>query len=228
MFERLHKMGIPPIILRTQYRCHPLISSICSSLFYNGVLINGVADQQRQPLIDWLPTVSFFDVKNGEEKCENDGSFSNIKEAYFTVKLLGKILSSGIEPSSVGVITQYRSQVHKISTFLREANINLPHSDLKMIQISTVDAFQGAEKDIIILSCVRSNNVGFIDCPRRTNVALSRARRHLVVIGNHRLLKMNKIWDRVIRTCVNENALFMEPDKFLRSIKIESEELVDK
>ena len=70
MFERLHKMGIPPIILHTQYRCHPLISSICSSLFYNGVLINGVADQQRQPLIDWLPTVSFFDVKNGEEKCE--------------------------------------------------------------------------------------------------------------------------------------------------------------
>lgn len=228
MFERLQKMGILPIILRTQYRCHPLISNICSNLFYDGVLINGVTDQQRQPVIDWLPTVSFFNVKNGEEKCENHGSFSNIMEAYFTVKLLGKILSCGIEPSSVGVITQYRSQVYKISTFLREANINLPHSDLKMIQISTVDAFQGAEKDIIILSCVRSNNVGFIDCPRRTNVALSRARRHLAVIGNHRLLKMNKIWNRVIGTCVNKKTFFMEPDKFLRSIKTESEELVDK
>ena len=69
---------------------------------------------------------------------------------------------------------------------------------LKSIQVSTVDAFQGAERDIIILGCVRSRNLGFIEDCRRLNVAITRARRHLIVVGKETLLRRNHHWRYII------------------------------
>ena len=68
----------------------------------------------------------------------------------------------------------------------------------KQIQVSTVDAFQGAERDIIILGCVRTKNLGFTEDCRRLNVAITRARRHLIVVGKESLLRRNNNWRYII------------------------------
>ncbi|KAJ7417580.1 hypothetical protein WISP_63752 [Willisornis vidua] len=80
--------------------------------------------------------------------------------------------------------------------------------EVKPVQVSTVDAFQGAEKEIIVLSCVRTRHFGFIDSHRRMNVALTRARRHLLIVGNLPCLSRNRLWGRVIHHCKGrENGL---------------------
>ncbi|XP_047124411.1 5'-3' DNA helicase ZGRF1 isoform X2 [Hydra vulgaris] len=219
LFERMQRLFLKPFVLRTQYRCHPSISSICNKMFYDNMLLDGVTANDRQKLVNWLPTLSFIDV-NGQEQCDFENSYSNVCEAQFVVNLLELIFETGIEPNQVGVITQYKSQVAKIASFLRESKSCITSSNLKAIQMSTVDAFQGAEKEIIILSCVRSRHIGFIDCPFRTNVALSRAKRHLVIAGNKKLLTSNACWNGVLNICNLEKAVIMSSTDFLKNINI--------
>ncbi|XP_074084781.1 5'-3' DNA helicase ZGRF1 isoform X3 [Macrotis lagotis] len=171
LFDRLCLMGHEAILLRTQYRCHPAISAIANDLFYEGNLKNGISEIERSPLLDWLPTLCFYNVK-GIEQIERDNSFHNVAEAAFTLKLIQSLIASGIEGSMIGVITLYKSQMYK-----------------------------GAEKEIIILSCVRTKQVGFIDSEKRMNVALTRGKRHLLIVGNLDCLKKNRLWGRVIQHC---------------------------
>ncbi|KAM9381941.1 5'-3' DNA helicase ZGRF1 [Phaethornis superciliosus] len=205
LFDRLCLMGHKPILLRTQYRCHPAISAIANKLFYGGNLIDGVSEEDRSPLLDWLPTLCFYSV-NGVEQIERDNSFYNMAEVHFTVKLIQSLIASGIEGSAIGVITLYKSQMCKIQNVL--SSVHSEAFDTKPVQVSTVDAFQGAEKEIIVLSCVRSRQVGFIDSERRANVALTRAKRHLLIVGNLACLSKNRLWGRVIQHCKGwENGL---------------------
>ena len=95
---------------------------------------------------------------------------------------------------SIGVILTYRSQVELIQQLILES----PNRAMHDIQVSTVDAFQGAEKDIIVLGCVRTRNLGFIEDCRRLNVAITRARRHLIVVGKETLLRKNTHWRYII------------------------------
>nr|XP_008525630.1 PREDICTED: protein ZGRF1 isoform X7 [Equus przewalskii] len=152
LFDRLCLMGHKPVLLRTQYRCHPAISAIANDLFYEGNLINGVSETERSPLLEWLPTLCFYNVK-GLEQIERDNSFHNVAEAAFTLKLIQSLIASGISGSLIGVITLYKSQMYKLCHLLSAVDFDHPH--LKAVQVSTVDAFQGAEKEIIILSCER-------------------------------------------------------------------------
>ncbi|XP_030335783.1 protein ZGRF1 isoform X2 [Strigops habroptila] len=205
LFDRLCLMGHKAIVLRTQYRCHPAISAIANDLFYDGNLIDGISEEDRSPLLDWLPTLCFYNV-NGVEQTERDNSFYNMPEAYFTVKLTQALIASGIEGSAVGVITLYKSQMCKIQNLL--CGVQTEVSKIKAVQVSTVDAFQGAEKEIIVLSCVRTRQIGFIDSEKRMNVALTRARRHLLIVGNLPCLSRNRLWGRVIHHCKGwENGL---------------------
>uniref|UniRef100_A0A663MJW4 5'-3' DNA helicase ZGRF1 n=2 Tax=Athene cunicularia TaxID=194338 RepID=A0A663MJW4_ATHCN len=198
-------MGHKPILLRTQYRCHPAISAIANELFYEGNLTDGVSEQDRSPLVDWLPTLCFYSV-NGVEQIERDNSFYNMAEVHFTVKLIQSLVASGIEGSAVGVITLYKSQMCKIQNLL--SGIYSEAFEVKAVQVSTVDAFQGAEKEIIVLSCVRTRQIGFIDSEKRMNVALTRAKRHLLIVGNLACLSRNRLWGRVIHHCKGlENGL---------------------
>ncbi|XP_074849521.1 5'-3' DNA helicase ZGRF1 [Carettochelys insculpta] len=198
LFDRLCLMGHKAVILRTQYRCHPAISAIVNDLFYEGNLLDGISETDRSPLLDWLPTLCFFNV-NGIEQIERDNSIYNMAEVYFIIKLVQSLTASGIEGSKIGVITLYKSQMYKIYNLLSAV-----HSDaveFKAVQVSTVDAFQGAEKEIIVLSCVRTRQVGFIDSERRMNVALTRGKRHLLIVGNLACLSKNKLWGHVIHHC---------------------------
>ncbi|XP_074011107.1 5'-3' DNA helicase ZGRF1 [Numenius arquata] len=205
LFDRLCLMGHKPILLRTQYRCHPAISAIANELFYEGHLIDGVSEKDRSPLLDWLPTLCFYSV-NGVEQIERDNSFYNMAEVHFTVKLLQALIASGIKGSAIGVITLYKSQMCKIQNFL--SGIHAEALEVKAVQVSTVDAFQGAEKEIVVLSCVRTRQIGFIDSEKRMNVALTRAKRHLLIVGNLACLSKNRLWGRVIHHCKGwENGL---------------------
>nr|XP_055241172.1 protein ZGRF1 isoform X8 [Gorilla gorilla gorilla] len=112
LFDRLCLMGHKPILLRTQYRCHPAISAIANDLFYKGALMNGVTEIERSPLLEWLPTLCFYNVK-GLEQIERDNSFHNVAEATFTLKLIQSLIASGIAGSMIGVITLYKSQMYK-------------------------------------------------------------------------------------------------------------------
>ncbi|XP_071892980.1 5'-3' DNA helicase ZGRF1 isoform X10 [Anas platyrhynchos] len=205
LFDRLCLMGHKTIPLRTQYRCHPAISAIANELFYEGNLIDGVSEKERSPLLDWLPTLCFYSA-NGTEQTERDNSFYNMAEAHFTVKLIQSLIASGIEGSVIGVITLYKSQMCKIQNLLN--SVHSEAFEIKAVQVSTVDAFQGAEKEIIVLSCVRTRQMGFIDSEKRMNVALTRAKRHLLIVGNLACLSKNRLWGRVIHHCKKwENGL---------------------
>ncbi|XP_023376629.1 protein ZGRF1 [Pteropus vampyrus] len=198
LFDRLCLMGHEPVLLRTQYRCHPAISAVANDLFYGGVLVNGVSEADRTPLLAWLPTLCFYSVR-GLEQTEGDNSFHNVAEAAFTLKLIRAVLASGVPGSAVGVITLYRAQMCKLCHLLRDADSDPP--EVKAVQVSTVDAFQGAEKEIVILSCVRTRQVGFIDSEKRMNVALTRGRRHLLIVGHLACLRGSRLWGRVIQHC---------------------------
>ncbi|XP_041252764.1 protein ZGRF1 [Onychostruthus taczanowskii] len=198
LFDRLCLMGHSPILLRTQYRCHPALSAIANELFYHGHLTDGISEGDRAPLLEWLPTLCFYSV-HGVEQIERDNSFYNMAEAHFTVKLIQSLIASGIEGADIGVITLYKSQMYKIQSLLSGAHSEA--FEVKPVQVSTVDAFQGAEREIIVLSCVRTRHFGFIDSEKRMNVALTRARRHLLIVGSLPCLSRNRLWGRVIHHC---------------------------
>uniref|UniRef100_A0A8C5M2X6 5'-3' DNA helicase ZGRF1 n=1 Tax=Leptobrachium leishanense TaxID=445787 RepID=A0A8C5M2X6_9ANUR len=199
IFDRLCMMGHRAILLKTQYRCHPAISTVTNELFYDGHLLNGVSEDDRKPLLDWLPTLCFYNA-NGIEMVEGSNSFHNVEEANFTVKLIQSLIATGIEGSMIGVVTLYKAQMYKICTLLSNTDL-CDSSEVKAVQVSTVDAFQGAEKEVIILSCVRTKQVGFIDSEKRMNVALTRGKRHLLIVGSLACLRKNKLWEHVIHHC---------------------------
>ncbi|XP_038611142.1 protein ZGRF1 isoform X2 [Tachyglossus aculeatus] len=198
LFDRLCIMGHHAVLLRTQYRCHPAISAIANDLFYEGSLIDGISERDRRPLLDWLPTLCFYNV-HGSEQIGRDNSFHNLAEATFTLKLIQSLIASGIEASAIGVITLYKSQMNQLCNLFSAGHSDYPN--IKAVQVSTVDAFQGAEKEVIVLSCVRTRQFGFIDSERRTNVALTRGKRHLLIVGNLACLKKNRLWGNVIQHC---------------------------
>ena len=116
LFDRLLAMGKSPVVLRTQYRCHPLISQFSNEAFYDGRLLNGVTEGMRARLSQSVPTLGFYDVEQGRERCDREGSFSNAQEAAFVLTLLGHFLEAGVSPRDVGVITLYKAQ----STLIRQ------------------------------------------------------------------------------------------------------------
>ena len=115
-------------------------------------------------------------------------SYLNRTEAAHVEKLVSRFLDGGATPDQVGVVTPYEGQRAYIVSYMQR-NGSLPQKLYADIEVASVDAFQGREKDYIILSCVRSNDrqgIGFLADPRRLNVALTRARYGLVVLGNPR------------------------------------------
>ncbi|KAJ1345233.1 hypothetical protein BSLG_000747 [Batrachochytrium salamandrivorans] len=198
LFERLSECGIQPIMLRTQYRCHPNIADISSTLFYNSELLHGVNECDRPALVDGLPPAGFLNVPSGIEQSSFGGSIYNTIEAHHICDLVSQLVQLGIQPSDMGVITLYKAQGNLITKLLTEQG---DADMLRDIQVSTVDAYQGAEKAVIILSTVRTKFKGFIDEARRINVAITRAKNHLIVVGLSSLLKSIKMWEKVLSRC---------------------------
>ena len=201
LFSRLALGGVSPIPLRTQYRCHPNISAVANDLFYEGKLLDGVKVQERAALIPKLAPLMFINVPEGKETRDFDGSYYNNAEVEFVAWLLQSLMDQGVRPEEIGVITLYKAQARRIADSVKGLHIESETVSTTAIQVSTVDAFQGGEKELIILSCVRSTAGGFIDSPKRTNVALTRAKRHMLIVGHLPILIQNSLWGQVIQHC---------------------------
>ncbi|KAK6947477.1 RNA helicase UPF1, 1B domain [Dillenia turbinata] len=206
LFERLVLLGVKPIRLQVQYRMHPSLSEFPSYSFYEGTLQNGVTMNERQsPGIDFPWPVPnwpmFFYVQMGQEEISASGtSYLNRTEAANVEKIVTTFLRSGVVPSQIGVITPYEGQRAYIVNYMSR-NGALRQQLYKEIEVASVDSFQGREKDYIILSCVRSNEhqgIGFLNDPRRLNVALTRARYGIVILGNPKVLSKQPLWNSLL------------------------------
>uniref|UniRef100_A0A6N2N006 Upf1 domain-containing protein n=1 Tax=Salix viminalis TaxID=40686 RepID=A0A6N2N006_SALVM len=206
LFERLVLLGVKPIRLQVQYRMHPSLSEFPSNSFYEGTLQNGVTVNERQtPGIDFPWPVPnrpmLFYVQMGQEEISASGtSYLNRTEAANVEKIVTTFLRSGVVPSQIGVITPYEGQRAYIVNYMSR-NGALRQQLYKEIEVASVDSFQGREKDYIILSCVRSNEhqgIGFLNDPRRLNVALTRARYGIVILGNPKVLSKQPLWNSLL------------------------------
>lgn len=174
---------------------HPELSAFPSNVFYEGSLQNGVSGEERKLQIDFPwpqpDCPNFFYVSSGQEELAGSGtSYLNRTEAANVEKLTTRFIKAGVKPDQIGVITPYEGQRAYLVQYMQYQG-SLNAKIYQEVEIASVDAFQGREKDIIIISCVRSNEhqgIGFLADPRRLNVALTRAKYAVIVIGNPKVL----------------------------------------
>ncbi|KAF7799610.1 hypothetical protein EIP86_010848 [Pleurotus ostreatoroseus] len=219
LFERLVILGNRPIRLQVQYRMHPCLSEFPSNMFYEGTLQNGVTAPERlRKNVDFpwpVPDTPMFFYQNlGQEEISSSGtSFLNRTEASNVEKIVTKFFKSGVVPSQIGVVTPYEGQRSYIVSYM-QFNGTLKKDLYKDIEVASVDAFQGREKDYIILSCVRSNEhqgIGFLNDPRRLNVALTRAKYGVVILGNPKVLSKHPLWHYLLTHYKEKNCLVEGP-----------------
>ncbi|XP_064607811.1 regulator of nonsense transcripts 1-like [Liolophura sinensis] len=219
LFERLVVLGIRPIRLQVQYRMHPALSNFPSNIFYEGSLQNGVtaAERVKKGLdIPWPQAEKpmFFYTTTGQEEISSSGtSYLNRTEAANTEKIATRFLRSGIRPEQIGIITPYEGQRSYLVQYMQYSG-GLNKLLYQEIEVASVDAFQGREKDFIILSCVRSNEhqgIGFLNDPRRLNVALTRARYGIIVVGNPKVLSKQPLWNHLLTHYKEQKCLVEGP-----------------
>ncbi|KNE54904.1 hypothetical protein AMAG_00849 [Allomyces macrogynus ATCC 38327] len=219
LFERLVLLGIRPIRLQVQYRMHPCLSDFPSNMFYEGSLQNGVTAAERLrtgldfpwPVPD-LP-MFFYACYGNEEIASSGTSYLNRTEATNCEKVVTRFLKAGVQPHQIGVITPYEGQRSFVVSYM-QAHGSLKKDLYKDLEVASVDAFQGREKDYIILSCVRSNEhqgIGFLSDPRRLNVALTRAKYGVVVLGNPKVLSRHGLWHHLLTYFKEKNVLVEGP-----------------
>lgn len=189
--------------LTVQYRMHESIMGFSSRHFYGNTL---VADSSvRAHVLSDLPTiagdriddapVTFIDTAGTgwHEELEPDGeSKRNPQEGRLVLRQIQALCDAGLSPSDIAVIAPYAAQVR----WLRQ------HAVHDQLEIDTVDGFQGREKEAVVISLVRSNlsgEIGFLSDARRMNVALTRARRKLIVIGDSATLASSEFFQSLLQ-----------------------------
>lgn len=220
LFERLVYLKVKPTMLNTQYRMHPCLSEFPSNMFYAGHLQNGVTIEGRlRKDVDFpwpLPEMPMMFWSNlGHEEISASGtSYLNRTEASNVEKAITRFFKAGVKPADIGVITPYEGQRSYLVTTMQNSG-TYKKEMYKEVEVASVDAFQGREKDFIVLSCVRSNDnqgIGFMSDPRRLNVALTRAKYGLVILGNPKVLSKHELWHNLLvhfkdRKCFVEGPL---------------------
>jgi hypothetical protein len=166
------------IMLPRQYRMREPIGRVVSDLFYEGKLIHE-APHPRMPLpwpfdreLVWVDTGAQDEYRDAQRSVANEFEVALCKD-------ITSIIRRRVRKAKLAVIAMYASQVNRLSSALKGI---VPPDD-----IESVDAFEGRESDAVILSLVRSNDraaIGFLNDPNRVNVAISRAKKLLVIVGD--------------------------------------------
>jgi superfamily I DNA and/or RNA helicase len=196
--------------LTVQYRMHEAIMRFSSEHFYEGSLIadasvrshllSDIPDVDHTPLTQtpllWIDTAG----AGYEEQLEPDGqSKLNSGEANVIVELVRQLTEAGIEGEEIAIIAPYAAQVRLLRSRL----------DLEGLEIDTVDGFQGREKEVVLLTMVRSNPegiIGFLADRRRSNVAMTRAKRKLIIVGDSATLCAHEFYAEVLKYFEDQNA----------------------
>ncbi|MCU4547384.1 NERD domain-containing protein [Acinetobacter pittii] len=219
-FERLYE-NVEGIMLNKQYRMAPPIGNMVSEVFYNKKLETGrgVASSWLNSLsVPWNKTVTWIDTfgSNSAESPHDPkikGKY-NLTEVNLSVKIIDDfILNNTLENllswytkdgkvPPIGIITGYRKQKELLEIALQ--NTTWFNSYKHLIRIDTIDAYQGQESRLLILNLVRSGDkkaIGFMDKDYRINVALSRAKERLIIIGNSNIWSDIKHLDTPVYKC---------------------------
>lgn len=207
LFERLTTLYGDEVtsMLTVQYRMHELIMNWSSKELYNSKIEahSSVAAHRLFDLEDVKsssstePTLLLIDIAgcDMEEKKDEEESTLNEGEAEVAIAHAKRLVSSGVCASDIGIITPYAAQVVLLKMLRGNEN------KLKDMEISTVDGFQGREKEAIVISMVRSNSkkeVGFLSDRRRMNVAVTRARRQCCLICDTETVSSDGFLKRLI------------------------------
>ncbi|XP_009783831.1 probable helicase MAGATAMA 3 isoform X2 [Nicotiana sylvestris] len=217
LFERLQRGGYPVQMLKTQYRMHPEIRNFPSREFYKEALEDG-PDVEEQTRRSWhkyrcFGPFCFFDIHEGKEsQPSGSGSWQNVDEVEFVLAMYHKLVSRYPElksSSRLAIISPYRHQVKLLRQKFRET---FGVESDKVVDINTVDGFQGREKDVAIFSCVRASKdkgIGFVADFRRMNVGITRARSSVLVVGSASTLRRgDKHWQNLVDSAEQRNALY--------------------
>ncbi|MBQ6512662.1 IGHMBP2 family helicase [Methanobrevibacter sp.] len=207
LFEELiRKYPHKSQLLNIQYRMNKLLMKFPNSEFYNNSLksdssVNAInikdligSDYDEEALL-FMDTSAI--ENNKENHLKDSKSIINKLEAEIAISVANDYITGGVNEEDIGIISPYADQVKIIQN-------ETP------VEVKTVDGFQGREKEIIIISTVRSNdngNIGFLSDLRRLNVAITRAKRKLIIIGNRETLKNNPTYARLIDFVEDENLL---------------------
>ncbi|MCF0225948.1 MAG: IGHMBP2 family helicase, partial [Methanobrevibacter sp.] len=222
LFEKLiNKYPDKSSLLNVQYRMNNRLMEFPNSEFYNSKLDGGddvediiISDILEESKLSEIEEVSIEDQlisskeplifvdtsrinRNREKQLKDSKSIVNILEAELTLKIASFYQKLGVSDNDIGIISPYADQVNLIKS-------------KTAIETKTVDGFQGREKEIIIISTVRSNdrgNIGFLNDLRRLNVALTRAKRKLIIIGNKDTLNVNPTYSRLVDYVYKNNGL---------------------
>ncbi|SMP08115.1 DNA helicase, putative [Desulfurobacterium pacificum] len=210
LFERLIEAH-PELssMLQIQYRMNERIMEFPNKEFYDGKLIAAeeVKNRTLKDLGVSSPTkfekvlapevpLAFLDtstINAYEFKAEGSTSYENYEEAKICVSLVSELLKMGLEKKDIGVITPYAAQVKLLKQLFIEKETK--------VEVNSVDGFQGREKEVIVISFVRSNDsgeIGFLKDLRRLNVAITRAKRKLICVGNAKTLSSHPTYKRFI------------------------------
>lgn len=214
--------AVPHQLLRETYRSHPSIMRLYSEAFYDNALVHRPRPAQ-QSLVRWAAflhneasleshPVIFHHINGREARDKDSPSWYNQQEIEVVKSYVESLLSQtdlGVTLDDIGIITPYYKQVQKLKAWVHNSGLN-------GITVGTVEAFQGKEKRVVIVSCVRSSvesvaldkkfALGFASSPNRLNVAISRAVAGLVVVGNMDLFAKDPDWWRVLNIANQLNA----------------------
>lgn len=208
LFERVHDLygeGVARM-LTVQYRMNSRIMQWASDELYGGKLMAhpsvadhvlppaGAADGEAHPALLLVDTAGCDMPEQGDE---NDSKW-NDGEASVVMALVRRLLREGVRATDIGVITPYRGQVSRLRELRAADDAPAGSAD---VEISTVDGFQGREKEAIVISMVRSNDdgvVGFLADNRRMNVAVTRARRHCAVVCDTETVSRDPFLKRMV------------------------------
>lgn len=206
------------------YRSHPSILEVPNKLFYDGEL-KACADEissNQYCMWEHLPTkgfpVIFHGVPGKDERESNSPSFFNIFEINILIDYLKKLLLtqpkkgiSRIFPKDIGIIAPYRKQVEKIRRAVDTDKDFKDYMGIDNLKVGSVEEFQGQERKVIMVSTVRSSvkyisldetfNIGFLKNEKRFNVAVTRAKSLLIMVGNPIILRTDESWGRFIDFC---------------------------
>ncbi|KAL7106268.1 hypothetical protein ACP275_07G101400 [Erythranthe tilingii] len=242
MFERLSSLDHSKHLLNVQYRMHPSISRFPNSKFYQNRILDAPSVQSRSYERCYLQgrmfgPYSFIDIPGSNEQFDDFGrSRKNMVEVAVAVTLVQKLFKAwngSNEKLSIGLISPYAAQVAAIRHKLQRKYENL---EKFIVNVKSIDGFQGGEEDIIIISTVRSNkggSVGFVSSPQRTNVALTRARHCLWILGNESTLSRSySVWGALIYDAKRRDRFFTANEdcdirKVVIDVKKELEQLED-
>lgn len=199
-------------LLKVQYRMHEEIMKFPSQWFYNGEL-EAASEVRYRGILDWDTPIHWIDTSEMDFKEEFVGeTFGRINKAEADLLLselkiyINRISGNRIleEKIDFGIISPYKAQVQYLRSKIKADASLKPYRSL--FTVNTVDGFQGQERDVIFISLVRTNEegqIGFLNDLRRMNVAITRARMKLVILGEAETLKHHGFYRRLLEFIQN-------------------------